>query len=181
MFAILVAIPTALVTFILTRGQAGRVVAAVVPVPEATAAPVTVTPASADPAALVATPLAGAERTDPPTTYDAQGLFEYIDGAAPLFLERHFESLVASDWKTASGGEFTCDIYLMATPDDAAAIYDKERPASAKTIKVGDTAHGGSMALVFRKGRAYVKLTAFNPAGEAALPSFGEALIARLP
>jgi len=39
----------------------------------------------------------------------------------------------------------------------------------------------GPMSLVFRRGRFYVKLTAFDPGGEAALPELGRALAAGMP
>jgi len=158
--------------------------------PETPAAetPAAETPAAALPAdpdailrGLLRAPLAGAAVDGEVGLYDKDGLFDYINGAAPIFIERGYRKLVAADLKTESGGELTCDVFDMQSADNATAICQKERPASATAAQVGDEGHSGSMALAFRSGRYYVKLTAFDKQAEAFLPELAALLIERMP
>jgi hypothetical protein len=130
--------------------------------------------------ALLRAPLAGAVADGEVTLYDDEGLFDYINGAAPIFIERDFRRLAAVDLKLAGEGELTCDVYDMQREEMAASIYSKERPGSAEDAELGDQAHRGSMALVFRRGRYYVKLTAFDAEAEAFLPKLAALLVERM-
>jgi len=116
-----------------------------------------------------------------PTLYDDKGLFDYIDGAAPIFIERHFRRLAAAELTTTDGGELVCDIYDMQSADNAASIFAKERPASALPLAVGDEGHHGRMSAGFRRGRYYVKLTAFNAVGDKALSELAPLVAAKMP
>jgi hypothetical protein len=113
--------------------------------------------------------------------YDGPGLFNYIDGAAPIFIERHFRKLSAAELVTADGSDFTCDLYDMSSPADAESIFSKERSATAKPAPGFAQGVAGPMSLVFQKGRYYVKLTAFDAKAEAALPAVGQAIAGKIP
>jgi hypothetical protein len=119
--------------------------------------------------------------TTPPKLYDQKGLFEYVDGAAPIFIERHFRKLAAAEMKSSDGGELTCDVYDMQSGENASAIFTKETTPSAQPLGVGDDGRRGRMFAVFRRGRYYVKLTAFNPAGDSTLAELARALAAKMP
>jgi hypothetical protein len=108
--------------------------------------------------------------------YDEKGLFDYIDGAAPIFIERHFRKLAASEMATPEGSELVCDVYDMASAENAQSIFDKERSPTAKPLDGWSEAIAGPMSLVFHHGRYYAKLTAFDAKAEAALPSVARAL-----
>ncbi len=195
-FAVLVAVPTALITWMVTIGTApqpdlcpacgmapsagghsgpGAGVGAEAHAPAANPDP------PADPfLALLSPPLAGATPTTEPETFRSKGLFAYINGGAPAYIERNFKRLLACELKTQSGGELTCDIYDMGTPEDAVSIYTFEAISTAETIAIGDAGRKSDMALAFRKGAYYVKLTAFDKAAEAELPALAAALATRL-
>ena len=90
-----------------------------------------------------------------------------------------FRKLAAAELASADGAEFTCDVYDMTTP------------AGAESIPQGALGHGhprrrlpqgvsGPMSLVFRQGRYYVKLTAFDAKAEAALPGVGQAIAGKI-
>jgi len=186
LFAILVAVPTALVTYLVASGtgvcrlEGGPTVAA-------PAKPgVVAAPADPDTAlkALFATPIADFTLKGEVPLYDQKGLFDYIDGAAPVFIDRHFRMLAAAELKlsaAATGGELTADAYDMNSAENAASIYTFERPPTAAGLALGDAAHQGRMSLVFRKGRYYVKLTAFDAIAEAKLPDLARLLVSRIP
>ena len=108
--------------------------------------------------------------------YDKDGLFDYIDGAAPIFIERHFRKLAASVMATPDGSEFACDVYDMASTENAQSIFDKEKSATAKPLDGWPDAIAGPMSIVFHHGRYYAKLTAFDAKAEAALPAVARAL-----
>lgn len=129
--------------------------------------------------ALFKMPLVGAKIDGQVKLYDQQGLFDYIDGAAPIFIERNFRKLAAADL-LAGEGSLTCDIYDMRSADNAASIYTKEKSPTATAVAIGDQAHQGSMSLVFRRDRYYVKLTAFDKTAEALLPELARALVGRM-
>lgn len=184
LIVLLIAVPIALASWVFLREpDTSQNAAATVASPSAGAPEPEAKPATDDEdttlKALLATPLAGATVDGKVTLYDADGLFDYINGAAPIFIERKFRKLAATDLKFGDG-EATCDIYDMSEPDNAKSIYDKERPQSAKTFEVGEQGHSGSMALVFRQGRYYVKLTAFDPDAEEQLPKLAALLVERM-
>jgi hypothetical protein len=108
--------------------------------------------------------------------YDEKGLFDYIDGAAPIFIERHYRKLAAAELSTPEGTDLVCDVYDMAAPDNAQSIFDKEKSSQAKPLDGWPEAIAGPMSLVFHHARYYVKLTAFDPKAEALLPAVARAL-----
>lgn len=116
----------------------------------------------------------------PVAYYDEKGLFEYINGAAPLYLARRFRRLGAAELVLAGGGEAVADVYDMATPDDAASIFAAERSDSAREVPGFEGAVAGPLSFVFRRGRFYVKLTGFDARAEAELPTLARALERRL-
>jgi hypothetical protein len=111
---------------------------------------------------------AGAKVKEKVALYDEKGLFDYIDGAAPIFIDRHFRKLAAAEMATPEGSDLVCDVYDMATPENAQAIFDKEKSATAKLAGRLARGHRGPMSFVFHHGRYYAKLTAFDAKAEAA-------------
>jgi hypothetical protein len=120
--------------------------------------------------------LAGAKVKDKVGLYDEKGLFDYIDGAAPIFIQRHYRKLAAAEMASADGADMVCDVYDMAEPANAQSIFDAEKSATAKPVPDFPDAISGPMSFVFRAGRYYVKLTAFDAKAEAALPGLAKAL-----
>jgi hypothetical protein len=108
--------------------------------------------------------------------HDEKGLFDYIDGAAPIFIERGYRRLAAAELATPEGNELVCDVYDMAKPENAQSIFDKEKSKQAKPVEGWAEAISGPMSFVFHHARYYVKLTAFDPKAEAMLPAVARAL-----
>jgi hypothetical protein len=130
--------------------------------------------------ALFEPSLAGAKVKEKVALYDEKGLFDYIDGAAPIFIERHFRKLAAVEMATPEGSDLVCDVYDMATPENAQAIFDKEKSPSAKLADGWPEAIVGPMSFVFHHARYYIKLTAFDAKAEAALPLVARSLKERM-
>lgn len=146
--------------------------------PAAGAKKAPITEAAADEAllALFKGDLGGAKVKEKIGLYDEKGLFDYIDGAAPIFIQRHYRKLAASEMVSADGSDLVCDVYDMAEPANALSIFDAEKSPSAKPVADMADAICGPMSLVFHAGRYYVKLTAFDAKAEAALPALAKAL-----
>jgi hypothetical protein len=167
--ALLVAVPVVLVGWIAWSGRGP---------PRQPRAPAAASSAAADlePAKLFRALSPAAELKGQIASYDEKTIFDYIDGAAPLYLQRHFRRLSAVELTVSGGGELTADVYDMAAPENAASIFAAERSPSARPVSGLEAAAAGSMSLVFQRGRFYVKLTAFDARGEAALPQVARAL-----
>ena len=172
--ALLVAVPVVLAGWIAWSGRGPP------RQPRAAAAAPSSPSADLEPAKLFRALSPAAELKGPVASYDEKTLFGYIDGAAPLYLQRHFRRLSAAELTVPGGGEITADVYDMAAPENAASIFAAERSPSARPVPGLEAAAAGPMSLVFQRGRFYVKLTAFDARGEAALPQVARSLTREL-
>jgi hypothetical protein len=175
LFVFLALVPPVFIGWMIREGRRAPAAPA-----HATAAPSEPGPPGADAdAALLALfegELGGAKVKDKVALYDGKGLFEYIDGAAPIFIERHFRKLAAAEMVSADGSDLVCDVYDMAAPANAQSIFEAEKSPAARPVADFPEAIAGPMSFVFRQGRYYVKLTAFDGKAEAALPGLARAL-----
>ena len=171
-FALLVALPSLLIGWLLGSGSRG-------PPPDLAPAPAAVEE-DASLTALFKDSPGGAKLKEKVELYDDKKLFDYIDGGAPTFIEKNFRKLAAAEMASPEGSELTCDIYDMRTGKDAQAIFSAERSASAKPIDGWAEAIHGNLSFVFHRGRYYVKLTAFDKKAEALLPKLAAALKERM-
>lgn len=175
-FAILVVlalIPPAFIGFQVWHGSRAPAPTAV---PAGKKAPISEAAADESLLGLFKGDLGGSKVKDKVTLYDEKGLFDYIDGAAPVFIERHYRKLAAAEMASPEGSDLVCDVYDMAEPANALSIFDKEKSPSAKPVADIPDAICGPMSLVFHAGRYYAKLTAFDAKAEAALPALAKAL-----
>jgi len=170
-FAILALIPPTLIGTLIWQGRKATVVEH---------APASARPsgqeADATLRALFEPSPAGAKVKEKVALYDEKGLFDYIDGAAPIFIERHFRKLAAVEMATPEGSDLVCDVYDMAAPENAQAIFDKEKSPNAKLADGWPEAIVGPMSFVFHHARYYIKLTAFDAKAEAVLPLVARSL-----
>ena len=123
---------------------------------------------------------AGMKVKDKIELYDEQGLFNYIDGGAPLYVKHHFRKLGAAELVSAEGGELTCDIYDMSEASNAAAVFAAEKSATFKPVAGWSQAASGPLFFIFQEACYYVKLTAFDKKAESALPKLASALRDRI-
>jgi len=130
--------------------------------------------------AVFSKPVAGATVKGELELYDAKGLFDYIDGAAPMYIDRGFRKLAAAELVSEGGGELTGDVYDMGTPKNAESIFEAERSDGTQEVASWPEAISGSRSFVFHFDRYYVKLTAFDATSEAALLDVAREVKARL-
>lgn len=95
-------------------------------------------------------------------TYDADNLWEYINGAAELFVEFDVQTCRTTD---LSSGEVTVtvDLYDMGAPLNAYGVYEREKPGEDTPIP---EATAGIVSVPYQalllKGSTYVKVNTFE-------------------
>lgn len=97
-----------------------------------------------------------------PEFFSPENLFEYINGAADLYLTYEFEELAALSYDGGGKRSLSIDIYRHADLRNAFGIYSQERPQEGKFLPIGTEGYYDSGLLNFFHGRYYVKLIGFE-------------------
>ena len=121
--------------------------------------------------------IAGWSPEGEPSTYDAAGLWELINGAADVFLSYGFENVTVQKF---SAGNVTTSIavYDMGRPLNAFGIYRTEAPADETALPVGTEAVvSPPYQCLLLKDRYYVKVEAYEGDIDQAT---GESLVAAI-
>ena len=93
-------------------------------------------------------------------TYDADNLWEYINGAAELFLEYDVQTCRTADLRS---GDLlvTVDLYDMGTPLNAFGIFNREHPAAGSPLPgAAEAVISPPYQALMLKGATYVKVNA---------------------
>jgi hypothetical protein len=93
-------------------------------------------------------------------TYDADNLWEYINGAAELFLEYDVQTARVAD---LSSGDLvvTVDLYDMGTPLNALGVFNRERPAPGVRLpEATEAVVSPPYQALLLKGATYAKVNA---------------------
>jgi hypothetical protein len=107
--------------------------------------------------------------TEAAKSYVPQTLFEYIDGAAEIYLAYDFKELVVGQYKRENKNQsLTVEIYDMGNEKNAFGIYSAERFTDNKFISIGNQGYleDGSLNLIV--GKYYAKLLCFDRGEESA-------------
>jgi hypothetical protein len=106
--------------------------------------------------------MAGWNRSGEIQTFIAKTLYEYINGAADLYLSYDFEELKVAEYVNDRKASVTVDAYRHATPTDAFGIYSQERLPHANYLDIGVQGYYEKNVLNFLIGSYYVKINSFN-------------------
>lgn len=104
----------------------------------------------------------GAEVSSEPKFYNAENLYEYIDGAADAFIQYDFRCLANVSVKKGEI-ESTIDIYDMGTDLNAFGIYSAERSPEYSFATIGIQGVISDEGLNFVQKQYYTKISAFGP------------------
>lgn len=97
-----------------------------------------------------------------PRFFGPDNLYDYIDGAADLFLLYGFRKVITAEYIVASDSStVNVEIYCMKSPVHAFGIYAAERSPKVRSIALGVQGYLAANALVFYKGPYYIKITTF--------------------
>ncbi len=94
--------------------------------------------------------------------YTPDTLYEYINGAADVFLGYDFQRLVSATFEDGKKASFTVDIYLHNNPTNGFGIYSAEKPPRGPFITIGAQGYYEKGVLNFLKGSYYVKISGFD-------------------
>jgi hypothetical protein len=108
----------------------------------------------------------GWKRSGEILTFSRKTLYEYIDGAADLYLTYDFEALKVAEYQNERKSTVTVEVYFHKTPLQAFGIYSQERLPDANFIDVGAQGYVESNALNFLAGPYYVKMSSYNTGAE---------------
>jgi len=111
-------------------------------------------------------------------TFQADSLWEYIDGDADRYVQAGVERTLALSYLHQGKTEAQADIYIMTNADGARKILNTEPSDGSKRVELGEEARLFPGSLVFRKGRYLVRLTAFqeSPGVAEALTELGRGI-----
>ena len=99
-------------------------------------------------------------------TFTPQTLYEYINGAADLYLMYDFEELKVAEYLNEKKASVTVDVYRHKTPTHAFGIYSQERLPNANFLDIGAQGYIEQNILNFLIGPYYVKINSFNTGAE---------------
>ncbi len=133
---------------------------------------ITAAPASSNPGAEHLLPSSvefpGWELTAPAKIFDADTLWEPINGAADQYLQYDCRSLtMAYLKKTASEDEIAVEIYEMPDALHSFGVYAARKPSGEPVVKIGGEGYLESGNLSFFTGKYFVRLMAQSPDGSA--------------
>jgi len=102
--------------------------------------------------------------------FDADNLYDRINGAAPSYILFNFSELTCFEYNQKVDGEnppyITVQVYRHANSEDAFGIYASERPSQSNFIAVGAEGYQESSLLNFFVDRLYVKIESPSTAEE---------------
>jgi len=128
--------------------------------------------------------LPGWSRVTEPEHYEADNLWEYINGQADFFIDYGFVRVDTAEYRNdQESSSVVLEVYRMGRPQEAFGIFAAERTRDDRPLEIGADSYLGSNVLGFWQGEQYVKLTSFDegPAVEQALIDLAEEISSRLP
>lgn len=125
----------------------------------------------------------GMEIKDSPDTYFPESLFEYINGAAEIYLSYDFKELIVAEFADDDNSDsVVVEIYDMGNHKNAFGIYSAERYPDSNFINLGTQGYLEEGALNFLVGSYYAKLFCYDCEGrsEQWLRTFADKMVNRV-
>lgn len=106
--------------------------------------------------------------SEDPQNYFPATLYEYINGAAEIYLAYDFKELAVGQYKrTDADASLSVEIYDMGNEKNSFGIYSAERFPDTRFVSVGNQGYFEEGALNFIVGRYYIKLLCFDCGNES--------------
>jgi hypothetical protein len=111
---------------------------------------------------------AGFEALSKAESYNADNLYEKIDGKAPLYLEAGFKELSTQRFVSASDPNLWMELYIydMGEIKNAFSVYSVQRRVEAEAFPSMKLAYKSSNALYFVHGQYYIEIVGSSESGE---------------
>ena len=94
--------------------------------------------------------------------YNADTVFEYIDGEAEIYFPYGFESLATTTYMKNEDYTLVADVYKMGSLLDAFGIYSNYIYSDADIVDIGGQGFVDGYQMMFYKGDYFVRLSAYN-------------------
>ena len=126
--------------------------------------------------------LEGWQRSDEIQTFSPETVFDYIDGAAELYLSYDFRELQVAEYRNREGATVLVEVYRFRTPLHAFGIYSQERSKDGSYLKIGIQAQREGNGLNLIAGDCYAKMSAFQmgPSDQGVLETFAKRIVEKL-
>jgi hypothetical protein len=98
--------------------------------------------------------------------FSPRKLYNYINGAADLYLAYDFQELQVAEYVNEKKASVTVEVYRHKTPTHAFGIYSQERLSSANFLDIGAQGYIEKNILIFTQANCYVKINSFNTGAE---------------
>jgi hypothetical protein len=95
-------------------------------------------------------------------TFNPDNLWDYINGAADLFLKYDFEKLYVMKYEDDFNSTLTAEIYQHSNNNTAYGIFSSEKYPEADWVNIGAQGYYAKDALNFYNGIYYVKLMSYK-------------------
>ncbi len=107
--------------------------------------------------------VSGWEMVEEPQFYFPESLFEYINGAAEIYISYDFQKLAVAQYEAEeSSSNVSLEIYDMGIPVTAFGIYSAERFPDNQFIDIGTQGYIEEGTLNFLAGSYYIKMLCFD-------------------
>ena len=126
--------------------------------------------------------LTGWKQSEEIQTFSPKNLFEYIDGAADLYLSYDFQELKVAEYRNEKKASVLIEVYEHKNPTQAFGIYSEERLSDAHFLDVGAQGYSEQDVLNFLTGNHYVKMSSdkTGPEGQEVLFVFAKQMVRNL-
>ena len=105
---------------------------------------------------------AGWSKKGEPEIYTPDNLFEYINGAAEVFLSYDFQKLASLSYENDKKNSYTVDVYQHSSDRNGFGIYSQEKPREGDFLPIGVQGYYEKGVLNFLKGHYYVKMSGYD-------------------
>jgi hypothetical protein len=117
-------------------------------------------------AGLVFPEMDGWKQAEKIQIFSPRTLYEYINGAADLYLAYEFQELQVAEYKHGPKAAVTVEVYRHQNPTQAFGIYSQERLPDARFLDIGAQGYQEPMVLNFIAGPYYVKINGYETGPE---------------
>jgi hypothetical protein len=108
----------------------------------------------------------GWKQTGEILTFSPRKLYDYIDGAADLYLTYAFQELKVAEYQNEKKASVIVEVYRHQTPTQAFGIYSQERLSTANFLDIGAQGLMEKNILIFTQANYYVKINSSDTGAE---------------
>jgi len=121
--------------------------------------------------------------SEEPLEYVPESLFEYINGAAEIYLSYNFEKLIVAQYgRKDSPASLTLEIYDMGNEKNSFGIYSVERFPESNFLTLGNGGYVEEGTLNFIVSKYYIKILCFDceESSEMILKQFSQEILKKV-